>query len=483
MFSTTLWTLFYLLGYSSQTLDGKILWLRVKYIPSTITPLIWFYFSLEFTKSNRWIRNRWVQIGLIVYLILTWLVVFSSDLHGMMWQEVWIAPGQPEELVIHGFYFWIYLATSYLALFMSFVVYVRYYSRAASIYKMQALTIAIASIFPLLASILFLFFNINLIPLVDDTIFFLLFSELFFAWSLFGFRSFELIPIANEIIVKDIPIGILVFDRNNKIVEINPTAQKLLRISNDHVVGKSATMVFNDKDDIFVMNDIDIDVETEIENNDSGEVKYLSLHQSPIFNKGQEFLGRIMLITDITERKKQEIMLRNFATYDEMTKVFNRRHFFVLAEKELLRAIRYSRSISIIIFDIDNFKHFNDVYGHSLGDAVITHVAGTVLKALRDSDIFARYGGDEFIILFPEISKECSIKAVNRLRDVIKNSVLRRESEEFPVTLSYGIAHWDGSQEKTLEQIIHHADMALLKAKKLGRDRFCIWPEDGLPEV
>lgn len=288
-------------------------------------------------------------------------------------------------------------------------------------------------------------------------------------------------PIAKDYLVKNLPIGILVFNRYNKIVEINPTAQKLLGISSE-VMGKPANIVFKDKDDIFVMNYIENELETEIESNDSEEVKYLGLHQSPILNKERQFLGRIMLITDINERKKQETTLRNFATYDEMTNVYNRRHFFVLAEKELLRAIRYKHAITIIIFDIDNFKQFNDAYGHALGDAVITHVAKTILKALRDSDIFGRYGGDEFIILFPEISKDCSIKAVSRLREVIKGSTYRYNGQDFPVTLSYGIAHWDGSQEKTLGQIIHHADMALLKAKKRGRDCYNLWPDDDLPK-
>lgn len=476
MLFTTLWTVFYLLGYSSATLEGKIFWLRIKYIPSVITPLLWLYFSLEFTQSTRWLRNRTLRVILSIYVLITWLVVFSSDGHGMMWQEVWIEAGEPEELVTHGFYFWVYLAVTYLALFASFVVYARFYTRVASIYKKQALTMMLGSAFPVAASVLFLFFNLDFIPHLDESILFFLLAEVLFGWSLFGYRSFELIPVANEIIIRNMTIGVLVFDQHNKIIEVNPMAQKLLNIRENQVVGKPALQIFGDKDDIFVINDLQSEVETEIESHDFEEVRYFSIHQSPIYNQKRTFLGRVLLITDITERKKHENMLRNFATYDEMTSVFNRRHFFTLAEKELLRAKRYNRSITVVLFDIDNFKHFNDIFGHFLGDSVITHVAQTIKKVLRDSDLFARYGGDEFIILFPEISKECSIKAVNRLREIISKSIYHEGNQEFPVTLSYGIAHWDAIDDQNLEQIIHHADLALLNAKKQGRDMYKIWP-------
>lgn len=478
MVFTLLWTLFYLLGFSSQTLPEKILWLRIKYIPSTLNPIIWLFFSLQFTHSKRWLNNRILRISTISYVLFTWLVVFSSDFHGWMWQKVWIEPGLPEEAVIHGFYFWVYLGVSYLALFLSFIVYTRYFISAATIYKKQALTMVFGSVVPLFASILFLFFNLDLVPLLDESVLSFLFSGLFFAWSLFGFHSFELIPIAHELVIKNMTIGVLVFDSNNKIVEINPMAEKLLRISNDQAIGKPANMVFSNKEDIFVMNDIHEDIETEIESLDFDEKKYFSIHQSPILDRKNELFGRIMLITDITERKKHEIVLRNFATYDEMTKIFNRRHFYVMAEKEFLRAQRYQRPVSIAIFDIDNFKSFNDVYGHSLGDLVITHVAQTILKSLRDSDLIGRFGGDEFICLFPEINNTCAIKAINRLRDIMHKNNFLQEGKEFPITISFGLAHWNGNKDETIEEVIQHADMALLQAKRMGRDRSSRWDDE-----
>ena len=100
---TTLWTLCYVLGLSSPSLEGKIFWLRVKYIPSTVTPIIWFYFSLHFAQSKQWFNNQKLRIFAVIYSITTLVIVFTSDFHGFMWKDVWIKPGFPEEEVIHGF--------------------------------------------------------------------------------------------------------------------------------------------------------------------------------------------------------------------------------------------------------------------------------------------------------------------------------------------------------------------------------------------
>ncbi|PKN88563.1 MAG: hypothetical protein CVU46_00555 [Chloroflexi bacterium HGW-Chloroflexi-8] len=482
MIFTSLWTVCYVLGLSSRTLEGKIFWLRVKYIPATITPILWFYFSLQFTRENEWFKNQKLRIAAIIYVIITMIVVFSSDFHGFMWEKVCIDPSLLEEVVIHGFYFWVYIVVSFLALFISFVNYTKYYLRSSKVYKRQALTMLLGSIVPMVVSTLFLIFNFDIVPQLDESILSFLISNVLFSWSLFGFRAFEIIPFAHDLVIRNMNMGMLVFDFNNMLVEINPLAQKLLQIKSDEVIGKSAEMIFNKNDDIFIKNDIIEDVELEIHQSNENQDRYLSIHQSPIFNKKYEFFGRVMLITDITERKKNDIILNNFATIDELTKIYNRRFFYSLAEKELSRAKRYHRPFSIVIFDIDNFKMFNDIYGHSIGDEVIYHVASTIKYTIRSSDLFGRFGGDEFICLFPETSENSSILTVERIQDVLKKNVFLCENQGFPITMSFGIVHWNGDLDATLESLIKNADFALLEAKQFGKDCYKIWEELSLQE-
>jgi len=477
MIFTSLWTVCYVLGLSSQTLEGKIFWLRIKYIPATISPILLFYFSLQFTHENEWFKNQKLRIAATIYVLVTLAVVFSSDYHGLMWKEVWIDPPLLEEVVIHGFYFWVYIAVSYLALFFSFVNYTKYYLRSSKLYKRQALTMVLGSIVPVVVSMLFLIFNFDIVPQLDESILSFLISEVLFSWSLFGFRAFELIPIAHDLVIKNMNIGLLVFDFNNKLVEINPLAQKLLQIKSDEVIGQSAEMIFKNQDAVFVMKDIYEDVELEVLHPNQNKDQYLDIYQSPIFDKKHEFFGRVMLITDITERKKNEMILNNFATIDELTKIYNRRFFYSLAEKELSRAKRYHRPFSIVIFDIDNFKMFNDIYGHSMGDEVIFHVASTIKYTIRNSDLFGRFGGDEFICLYPETDRNSTIMTVKRIQDVLKKNVFLYENQSFPITISFGIVHWNGDINATLESLTKNADFALMEAKQFGKDCYKVWEE------
>ncbi|NTW45299.1 MAG: GGDEF domain-containing protein, partial [Anaerolineaceae bacterium] len=142
-----------------------------------------------------------------------------------------------------------------------------------------------------------------------------------------------------------------------------------------------------------------------------------------------------------------------------------------------IECVLLKRQVSIIIFDIDSFKSFNDVYGHIMGDQVITHVAAKIKAAIRDSDIFGRFGGDEFICLFPEIAQDGAIKTVQRIQDILQKNVFVYEGESFPITMSFGISHWQGDQDITMETLIKHADFALLHAKKQGKNCYKLWED------
>jgi diguanylate cyclase (GGDEF)-like protein/PAS domain S-box-containing protein len=477
MVFTTLWTLCYLLGLSSPKLEGKIFWLRVKYIPACLVPILWFYFSLQFTHELKWLQNQKLKIAIIVYALVTWCIVFSSDYHGLMWKAVWINPGLLEEEALHGFYFWVYIAVSYFFLTASFVNYTKFFIRSSKIYKGQALSMVFGSLIPMLVSILFLAFGFDIIPQLDESILSFLISGIIFSGSIFGLHTFEIIPIAHDLVIRNMNIGLIVFDFNNIVVEINALAERLLGIKMDQVIGKPAKVVFAGEDEVFSANDISEDSEREIIHRSAQEQRYFIIHQSPIFDKKHDFFGRVTLITDITERKKNEIMLNNFATIDELSKIYNRRYFYSLAEKELSRAKRYQRSCSIVLFDIDNFKMFNDIYGHAMGDDVIFHVASIIKKSIRDSDLFGRFGGDEFICLFPEIDKNCVVLTVKRLQQILMDNAYNFEDKVFAITMSFGIAHFNGTPDTTIENLIKNADFAMLQAKKLGKDCYQVWEE------
>jgi diguanylate cyclase (GGDEF)-like protein len=169
---------------------------------------------------------------------------------------------------------------------------------------------------------------------------------------------------------------------------------------------------------------------------------------------------------------------RELSITDELTRVFNRRYFNQRFEREMQRAQRYHRPLALIMLDIDHFKVFNDTHGHLWGDAVLKQVAQTLEESLRKADILARFGGEEFVVLLPEIDKAHGQQVAEKLRRAI-------ETTEFPkaktqplgrITVSLGLASFPEDAEGGSD-LIHRADQGLYLAKSRGRNQVGVYQE------
>lgn len=160
---------------------------------------------------------------------------------------------------------------------------------------------------------------------------------------------------------------------------------------------------------------------------------------------------------------------------DNLTQLFNQRYFSKRLEEEFNRAERYNRLLALIIFDIDNLKSVNDRYGHLAGDELISRVASLLKKSIRTIDIISRYGGDEFCIIMPESDNEMCRKFMSRIQSTLSETEFLLEGADHPVkiSLSMGAAVYPDHAEQA-KDLIYKADMALLKAKKSGRNKFLI---------
>ncbi|MFQ5824052.1 MAG: diguanylate cyclase [bacterium] len=156
---------------------------------------------------------------------------------------------------------------------------------------------------------------------------------------------------------------------------------------------------------------------------------------------------------------------------DELTGIFNRRYFNQRFERELQRSKRYHHTLSVIMLDIDHFKIYNDLNGHIMGDEVLKKIAFILESNLRKADILARFGGEEFVILLPEISKNQSKKVANKLRRKIENTPFDNEESQpqGKITISSGLAVYPEDSANP-QKLIQYADEALFTAKSLGRN-------------
>jgi len=191
---------------------------------------------------------------------------------------------------------------------------------------------------------------------------------------------------------------------------------------------------------------------------------------SAFFSAGRWYA--VGMLRDITQRKLDEKRLQELATVDGLTGLTNRRHFLELLDQACRHAARYQEPLSLIVFDIDHFKKVNDTHGHDAGDSVLAAVSATCRGCLRESDIPARLGGEEFAACLPQTDLKAAVQAAERLRCAIRHAQVPIETAPEPVTvtISLGVAQYQGGDE-TLHSLLRRADQALYDAKHSGRDR------------
>jgi diguanylate cyclase (GGDEF)-like protein/PAS domain S-box-containing protein len=176
--------------------------------------------------------------------------------------------------------------------------------------------------------------------------------------------------------------------------------------------------------------------------------------------------NRVAIISrDITERKRAEEALRAMSLIDELTGMYNRRGFLTLAQQQLKLARRGFRDLLLLFIDMDDFKEINDSYGHQEGDIALTRAAQVLRKTFRDSDIIARIGGDEFVVLAADSNWTTCETVIARLRAELCE---RNATDGYPYLLSFsiGAAHFDPAAPPTIEELLATADSMLYEQKK-----------------
>ena len=169
-----------------------------------------------------------------------------------------------------------------------------------------------------------------------------------------------------------------------------------------------------------------------------------------------------------------EARLRELSIRDPLTGLFNRRYLEEVLIVEIIRAARKGHPIGIIMADVDHFKRFNDIHGHAAGDAVLVQVGNFLRTHVRSSDVSCRYGGEEFLLVLPEASREITQMRAERMCEDVRHLHVEFEGQTLEaVTLSLGVAIFP-EHGSTNDAILGAADTALYRAKREGRDRVVV---------
>jgi diguanylate cyclase (GGDEF)-like protein/PAS domain S-box-containing protein len=205
--------------------------------------------------------------------------------------------------------------------------------------------------------------------------------------------------------------------------------------------------------------------------------KWLYFTAAPLKDSAGSVIGAIETLQDITDRKTAELALseserrhRELSITDGLTGLYNSRYFYARALEEVERCNRYATQLSLILLDVDSFKRFNDTYGHLEGDRVLARLAEIIRAEIRGSDSAYRYGGEEFIVLFPEIIPDEARVVAERLRRAFEeHEFTPAPGEQVHITISIGGGSYHPGEE--LIPFVKRIDEAMYSAKKLGKNR------------
>ncbi len=218
----------------------------------------------------------------------------------------------------------------------------------------------------------------------------------------------------------------------------------------------------------------------ELTENEASEFwKEIYNHRVVMCNKmGRKVSFRVALLDHILENnrviKNPKIIELNLfdsvvknSVVDELTSVYNRRYFNLAIKRELKRAKRYNRPLCLFVFDVDDFKLFNDKHGHAIGDEVLRIIGITLKESFRQEDTICRFGGEEFTIILPEVNTQAALIACKRFSEILKTTSI--EKIKSPISVSGGISEFPTHGE-TPEDLYSKADIALYKVKNSGKD-------------
>lgn len=275
------------------------------------------------------------------------------------------------------------------------------------------------------------------------------------------------------------PVLTVITDPNGVIEYVSPIVEKITGYRPEEVIGKTPSLFKSGRTDRKLYVELWKAIKNkqawhgELENRrKSGEYYWERISIAPVLDDGGELVAFVGISMDISERKKMEQQLKELASSDPLTGIFNRRHFMEEVESNLAYSKRYGTPFSCMIIDIDHFKQLNDSGGHALGDVAILKFTEATRETIRVVDVFGRLGGDEFAIALPDTDNDNALVLAERLKEKISQLTIENELHSSQMTISIGLATFpnSGDMSESANSLIRRADRALYKAKRGGRN-------------
>jgi diguanylate cyclase (GGDEF)-like protein len=486
MFAIAEWCLFAGLETLAVAIPAKVFWGKVAYIGIVSSSTFLLLFTIEYSQlTGSFPRSRYPFLWIIPIVSLA--LVFTNDLHGLIWSGFTPIAGESYRLIYHrGPFFWVMLTYMYTELIVSLIIIIRDLIVFRGQYWRQAIWILGASIFPIAANVLYV---AGYIPGLDLTPVGFTLTGLFISWSLFRLQLIDLTPISHHALIENLADGMIVLDNRYRVLDINPTARRILNINGNDSIGKPSSVILKDWPKLVSSSNQPLTAQVENQMVIDTDMYYHVLI-SPMLDSQNHRFGNLIILHDISRQKSAEFALQKAnerlqsqlaeiqllqdnlhqqAIRDSLTGLFNRRYLEETLERELARAARKNYPLSLLMLDIDHFKKVNDTHGHAAGDVVLQSLGNHLLLYTRKLDIACRFGGEEFVLVLAESDAASALKRAEEWRAAIEQMNVTHAAAAIRVTVSIGIAVFP-QHAANMKDLLCAADQALYTAKKTGRN-------------
>ncbi len=482
------WSLTYAIHWTSFPKPSPFFWVDMTYIGVVTFPSVFLIFALIHSGRTNWVRSKnffWMPIQPLLTLIFLWTDPYLG----------WFFAGkrQSADASIYdgSAWFWFHVVYSYTFILISLFLLAQYYFRCAKIYRRQTGMILLGISIPLMTNIISIL-GYDLVNNLDVTPMAFTITSVCIAIGIFRFRLLELRPIAHDILFKNIQDGVVVVDANQQIVDINPPAKYFLSRFFSDPIGKTLNEIIQAfpeiPENILAKDKGQGEIQVTVP-----EIRFFEWQVSHLVDQNQRHWGNLVTFRDITTRKQVELALTQVnarlaqkldeikslqaqlldqAIRDPLTGLYNRRYLSQVLQRELPRADRDQRPIAIILLDLDHFKQINDRFGHAVGDDVLKLTGEVFLQNIRKGDVACRYGGEEFLLIFPGVATKVGHRRLLDLLSILQDAICQIQTPEILLTASCGIAEYpkDGL---TPDELLQVADHRMYCAKQKGRNQIC----------
>lgn len=483
--SMLVWTVLTGLEQAAVGVQPKVALTAFSYLGSTVVPVFFFLFCVEYTQSDAWLpRPRW-----LIWLIpaLSVLAAFTNPVHHLLWTGFVPEPDNAL-LYLHGPVFWVMIAYAYLLIVGGLVVVILAIGRHDRGYRGQFWTVLWSATLPVLGSIAYVL-GLSPIPGMDPTPILFAVTAVGLSWSLLKQGLLVVVPIAQATVLQNLQDAVLVLDATGRIALVNEAFGRWFEPS-QQVIGKPASEVLADWPELLPAFDAeDPEVHVRLEH---PHRRYLDINRGQVRDERGRLRGWVLVLRDVTALRMSERQLREAnlrlttqlqtietlqeglreqALRDPLTGLFNRRYMEETLGRELERARRDEEPLSLLMIDLDYFKALNDEHGHAAGDRVLRWFGDLIRTKVRPGDVACRYGGEEFLVIMPAASRQVAMKRAEEIRASFERLVPIASDHAYgDVTLSVGVSVYPDDAEGPSE-LRRHADVALYAAKDAGRNR------------